>query len=88
MKSSIDIDKMDAALIIKEDMEIQMVLPHLESDHPISENILFITLIGKLLNTKNEKFREFLSNEMDKLLLEIEEQEKIEEEEDSKTIIH
>jgi len=51
----IELDENDAAIILKEDGELQMYIPDKET---VGDNVQFITAIGCLMNDPN--FREYV----------------------------
>ena len=54
-KDTIELDETDAAIILKEDGELQMYIPDGET---VGENVQFITALGCLMHDEN--FREYV----------------------------
>lgn len=54
-KDIIELDENDAAIVLKEDGELQMYIPDKEM---VGDNVQFITAIGCLMN--DESFREYV----------------------------
>jgi hypothetical protein len=61
MKNTIELNINDSALIITDNLEVQLVLPkHLYEQETVAENIMLISAISLLLQRNDETFRNLL----------------------------
>lgn len=69
-KTTFDLEANDAALIFKEDMSIEIVLPKIDDDEKIDveKNQNMFVAIAIAASADNPMFRHVISNKMDEML--------------------